>query len=134
MTPKDANMTETKDFPTLDALSALTGTLVTPKGIGAVYEVLNWMTGESVYTHQIPRISQEAQAFMLKRLPDLAATCQEAEQVTPENYRHWQAVWLARHGETMTLPRMGIEDHEPIDPVSELAEMVPPERRIIVTT
>lgn len=125
-------MNETKDFPTLDALSALTGSLVTPRGIGAVYEVLNFMTGESVYTHQIPRISREAQAFMLKRLPDLATTYSEADQVTPENYRTWQVTWLARHGETMTLARMGIEDHEPIDPVSELAEMVPPERRIII--
>jgi hypothetical protein len=125
-------MTDTKDFPTLDALSALTGSLVSPAGIGAVYEVLNFMTGESVYTHQIPRISREAQAFMCKRLPDLVATCQEAAQVTPENYREWQARWLARHGDTITVARMGIEDHEPIDPLSELAEKVPPERRIVL--
>lgn len=127
-------MSDTKDFPTLDALSALVGSLVSPNGIGAVYEVLNWMTEESVYTHQIPRIGREAQAFMLKRLPALAETCEEAKQVTRDNYQHWQAVWLARHGETITLARMGIEDHEVIDPISELAEMVPPERRIIVKT
>lgn len=127
-------MSDTKNFPTLDALSALTGSLVTPKGIGAVYEVLDFMTGEGLFTHQLPRVSREAQAFMLKRLPALAETCEEAKQVTRDNYQHWQAVWLARHGETITLARMGIDDHEPIDPISELAEMVPPERRIIVKT
>lgn len=127
-------MTDTKDFPTLDALSAITGSLVSPKGIGCVYEVLNFMTGENLYTHQLPRVSKEAQAFMCKRLPALVATCAEAKQVTRENYRQWQATWLARHGETLTVARMGIEDHEPIDPLSELAEKVPPDRRIVVGT
>lgn len=127
------SMTNTKDFPTLDALSAITGVLVTPRGIGAACEVLDFMTGEGLYTHQLPRVGREAQAFMVKRIPTLLTTCEEAKQVTRENYRDWQTVWLARHGETMTIARMGIEDHEPIDALSELAEMIPPERRVIVT-
>ncbi|MER8754137.1 hypothetical protein NKH69_00435 [Mesorhizobium sp. M0976] len=36
----------TKEFPTCDVLSTITGILMGP--IGGVYQVLNFMTGESV--------------------------------------------------------------------------------------
>lgn len=42
---------QTKEFPTADVLSTITGMLMGK--IQGVYEVLNWMTGESVYTHQM---------------------------------------------------------------------------------
>lgn len=54
-------MAETKDFPTADVLSPITGILVV-EDIGRVYAVCNWATGESVYTHQLPRIGRELQA------------------------------------------------------------------------
>lgn len=127
-------MTDTKDFPTLDALSAITGVLVSNKGIGCIYEVLNFMTGENLYTHQLPRVGREAQAFMCKRLAGLAETCEESKLVTRENYPEWQARWLARHGETITVTRMNVDDHESIDSLSELAEKVPPKRRIVLRT
>lgn len=49
---------ETKSFHIGDVLSAMTGTLVSPRHIGGVYDVLNWMTGESLMTHQLPRASR----------------------------------------------------------------------------
>lgn len=50
----------TKSFPTGAVLSVLTGRLVSENHMTGIYEVLNWITGENVYTHQIPRISHEA--------------------------------------------------------------------------
>jgi hypothetical protein len=41
-----------KEFPTAEVLSAITGHLVCE--IGGVYRVLNWMTGENLFTHQLP--------------------------------------------------------------------------------
>lgn len=120
----------TKEFSTRDVLSTITGMLM--GDIGGVYEVLNWMTGESVYTHQIPRISREAQPVILALHPELASTIAEAEQVTPENYLTWRETWEKRHGLTITVPKMTIAAHERIDPLSELAEKVSPEKIVLV--
>ena len=124
----------TKAFSTGDVLSTATGYLVTPNGIGAVFEVLNWMmTGESVYTHQIPRISREAATVLLAAHPELAEAYCEAKQVTRENWQQWLATWEARYGETIAVPKFTADEHERIDPISELAEKVRPEKIIMVS-
>lgn len=122
----------TKDFPTADVLSTITGVLVSAGGIGGVYEVLNWMTWESVYTHQIPRISREAQSAMLAFRPELSVACEEAEQVNRDNWRQWLETWEARYGTAIAVVKMGADDHESIDPISELAEHVHPDKIIVI--
>lgn len=123
-------MNETKDFPTSGVLSTITGRLM--GDIGEVYEVLNWMTGESVFTHQIPRISREAQPVIIAAHPQLAAAISEAEQVNPDNFRTWLKTWVERYGATISVPKFNVDQHEQIDPVSELAEKVHPDRIITV--
>lgn len=108
------------------------GVLITSEGIGAVYEVLNWMTGESLYTHQLPRVSREAQPVLLKMYPDLALTIAERDQVDAGNWRAWRAKWIERHGATMAVPKFTAADHEAIDALSELAERVHPSRIVVV--
>lgn len=121
---------ETKDFSTADVLSTVTGRLVGK--IDGVYAVCNWMTGESVFTHQLPRISREAQAVMLAHRPDLAQAVAEAEQVDTTNWRTWLTEWISRYGTTIAVPKMTADQHERIDPLSELAEKVHPDNIIVV--
>lgn len=122
----------TKDFPIGAVLSVVTGRLVSENHMDGIYQVLNWMTGESVYTHQIPRISDEAEPIILAMHPRLAEAKVEAEQVNGENWRDWLATWKARYGETIAVPQMTIAEHERIDPMSELAEMVHPDKIIVI--
>ena len=63
-----------KEFTTGQVLSAATGILMCE--IGAVYEILNYMTGESLMTHQLPRVIREAQPVLLKRRGSPTSTCQ----------------------------------------------------------
>lgn len=121
-------MAETS-FPTSAVLSVVTGRLL--GDIGQVYEVLNLMTGENLYTHQLPRVSREATPVLLARHPDLQSAIDEAEHVNSENWQTWLAIWLKRYGETIAVPRMTIDQHERIDPLSELAEKVNPNRIIV---
>lgn len=121
---------QTKEFATRDVLSTVTGRLM--GDIGGVYEVLNWMTGESVFTHQIPRISREAQPVIIAAHPTLQRAIDEAEQVTQENYKIWRQTWEDRYGPTITVPKFTADAHESIDPLSELAEKVHPDRIIPV--
>lgn len=128
-------MSETKKFPTEDVLSTITGRLVSgTNGIGGVYAVLNWMTGESVYTHQLPRISREAMPVVLALHPALDAACEEAKQVTRENWREWRDKWIARYGATLAVPKFDADQHERIDALSELAEKIHPDNIITVKT
>jgi hypothetical protein len=124
------NDTRTTNFPTVDVLSTVTGRLIGK--IDGVYEVLNWMTGESVFTHQLPRISREAQPVMIGTHPALQQAIDEAEQVTPENWETWRDLWLERYGPTMAVPKMNHHEHERIDPMSEAAQHFRPEQIIAV--
>jgi hypothetical protein len=126
-------MSTTKEFPTGDVLSAMTGYLVSPNGMASVFEVLKWMTGEDIFTHQLPRIAREVAPVVLAVHPELASVCEEAKRVNVENWREWLGTWIARHGETISVPKLGLDQHERIDPRSELSERVHPDK-IIVTT
>lgn len=121
-----------KAFPIDAVMSTVTGILVCEDGIGCVYEVLNWMTGECVYTHQIPRISREAQHVLLGLHPEMQAAIDEACQVNGENWRQWLATWTERYGAEIAVPVMNIAEHERIDPMSELAEHVHPDRILTI--
>ena len=122
----------TKEFPIGAVLSVVTGRLVSENHIAGVYEVLNFMTGESLYTHQLPRVSEEAEPVILAMHPQLAEAKAEAEQVNGDNWREWLSTWTARYGATIAVPRLTIAQHERIDPQSELAEKVHPSRIIVV--
>ncbi len=68
----------TKLFPLRVVLSVTTGRLLTTRqgpndnGIGDVYDILNWMTDGSVYTHQIPRVNGECRPWLLRWFPELS--------------------------------------------------------------
>lgn len=121
---------QTKSFPTLDVLGSATGWLMSE--IGGVYAVLSFASGEDVYTHQLPRVGREFAAHLKTYRPDLLPAFDEAEAITPENYREIGADWIRRFGETIEIRRMGVDEHERIDPLSELAERVHPDNIVTV--
>lgn len=123
--------TPTRDFHLGDILSVTTGRLVSPRLIEGVYDILNWMTGENLFTHQLPRVGREAAPVLLAMHPQLAEIT--GDDVTGENWREWLADKVARFGETLPVPKMNADQHERIDPMSELVEKVPPERIIALT-
>lgn len=122
--------TETREFHLGDVLSVITGRLLSPYGIDGVYKILNWMTGESLFTHQLPRVGGECSGPLLDQHPDLATV------EVPEDLEGEQAVlmWLAeqmdRYGATRPVRRLAEDDHTRIDPVTEL-RMLRPDMPII---
>lgn len=117
-----------KDFPTEAVISAATGMLICP--IDGVYEVCAYMAGEPVWTHQLPRVGREIEASLRARRPDLLATFDEAKEVTPDNWQTYLSRFIERHGPTISVAPMSDDQHESIDPVSEAAEMIHPDRII----
>lgn len=119
-----------RDFHIGDILSVTTGCLVSPRMINGVYDILNFMTGESLFTHQLPRVCGEAVPVILRQHPQLANVCTEG--VDADSWRGWLDARIAEFGEMLPIERMTVDEHERIDALSELAEKVSPDRIIVV--
>ena len=100
-------MAETKDFHISDILTVTTGKLVSSRHMAGIYDVLEWMTGGPVWTHQIPRIGREAKPVLLAAHPQLAEA--DCDGVTPENIAERIAGWVEQFGETLPVPRLSAD-------------------------
>ena len=81
-----------KDFKTADVLSVTTGLLC--GDMGGVYEILDYMTGDDLCTHQLGRASLECAPFMLAQHPQIAGI--SPEPMEADVFGPWLAV-LALH-------------------------------------
>lgn len=120
-------MSETREFHLGDILTITTGRLVSPRHIEGVYDILNFMTGDSLFTHQLPRGVDECQGPLLQQHPDLAAI------VPPEDFgpdpetgvAAWLAEQVAIYGETREVAPLAADEHTYIDPFTEMRKMAP---------
>lgn len=118
-------------FPTSDVLGTITGRLLGE--IDGIYRVSEFMCGEPVWTHQLPRVGLEIRPVVLRQHPELEPVIAEAEAVTPENWQEMLTGWIERFGPEITLSPMDENDHQRIDPLSEAAEMIHPDRIVVVS-
>jgi hypothetical protein len=123
-------MTETKSFHIGTILSITDGKLVSPDHVRGIYEILGWMTGESLMTHQLPRVSREMEGQLRADFPDLAAI------TVPSGLRSEAAVleYLAslepQYGTHREVRKADRENHTQIDPIAEI-KMIRPDLPII---
>ena len=124
-------MSATRTFHLGDVLSITTERLVSPRHIDGVYDILGFMTGESLFTHQLPRAARECQGPLLAQHPDLAAivppeTFGDGSKDGAENAVNlWLAEQVAVYGETREVAPLDAADHTRIDPITELRQMRP---------
>lgn len=121
----------TPRFHVGDILSITTGKLVSPDHIDGVYRVLNHMTGDSLYTHQLPLASDAV-------LPDIREQHPWTAEVTPperfasEAHVHqWVAEQAARYGEwhDLTPVPQAWGSH---DPIADFTRQYPGKRMLVV--
>jgi len=118
-------MSETKDFHIGDILSVLTDRLVSPRHIGGVYDILGWMSGEALMTHQLPRVQDECRPFLCDQHPDLAAVEIPAVLEGEGPVLAWLAEQVTIYGETRAVTPLAPSDHTSIDPIAEIKMMRP---------
>jgi hypothetical protein len=107
-----------------DILSVTTGRLVSPGGIPAVHEFLDFMTGDRLFTHQLPRACEECAPELLRQHPDLELVV-VPEFTSPAHVQTWLADQVERFGEHRTVVPLPPGDHTRIDPIAELRMMRP---------
>lgn len=121
---------EPKLFHLGDILTITTGKLVSTRHMEGVYDILNFMTGDNLFTHQLGRAVNECNPALLEQHPQLAAVT--GKEVTPENFKVWIEVQCAEFGDELMVRPLPEYAHEFIDPLSELAEDVHPDKIVTV--
>jgi hypothetical protein len=113
---------EMKDYHLGDVLSITTGCLVSPRHIEGVYDILNFMTGDNLFTHQLPRVWEECRPHLQAQHPQLAAI--DASGVNKDNWRAWLDEQVAVYGEMLPVRPVPADAHEQIDPIAEAIAMM----------
>ena len=120
---------KTERFHLGAVLSATTGKLLCP--IDDIYRIAQHLSGEFVWTHQLPRVLAESRPHLLAQFPALEAVT--GEEVTPNNFMLWLHERVKEHGEWLDVAPMPEHAHESIDPISELVEKVHHDHKRITT-
>lgn len=110
-----------KEFHLGDVLSVTTGLLVSPSHIQGVYNILNYMTGHDLFTHQLPRASEKCKPFLFKQFPQLKNIT--GEEVNKENWKQWLDEQVEKYGESFNVEPMPQGEYKAMNPVSEFIEM-----------
>lgn len=129
----------TKTFTLGQVLSITTGRLTCE--MEGVYEILNFITGDNLYTHALPRGARFARPFIAEEHPALVITPEQDADLTRRideaksaggNLMGAIVAWLSLLGLPMLVT---IESHEyawmSLDPMSELQGMIGDTSKII---
>jgi hypothetical protein len=108
-----------KAFTLGAVLTVLSGKLLCD--LSELYAVLNFLTGEEIYTHQIPRAFRVSQPFVAREHPDLAAL--DWSGVGRETFREWLASAVVRFGTTRELSPLPVGAYEAQNPIEEAWQM-----------
>lgn len=106
-----------KSFKLAQILSVVGDKLVCE--MGGVYEILNYMTGDNLFTHQLPRAQKAAKPALIEQYPFL--TDIDDSSVTTENWRQWLDRQIALYGEALDV--IPITEWTRMDPIVELKAM-----------
>jgi hypothetical protein len=82
-----------------EVLMVLTGRLLCD--VNDVYRILNYLTGVSLYTHQLPRATRVVAPYVAEQHPDLADL--DWSDVNWADWQGWLNVQIGRFGPTRTL-------------------------------
>lgn len=116
--------TDTRMFHLGDILTVTTGCLVSPRHMDGVYDLLNFMTGDDLMTHQLPRAGRECAPALLDQHPQLC------DVVVPEfdgeaHVWRWLGEQVDRYGMELPVQPLSSEEHTRIGTLAEMAMMRP---------
>jgi len=109
-----------------DLLTIITGRLFVR--IERVYELYNGLTGDNLFTHQLPRASKFYAPLARMQYPEMTKWL-ESRTISRSNYLSVLAEATRTFGDVFGLTECGVEwGHK--DAMAELVEMVDPDRII----
>ena len=140
-----------KMFHISDVLSVTTGRLVSYRHMDGIYDVLNFLTGDNMFTHQLPRAMDECKPWLRSTFPTLMENSPGMPERLSDMDRKIKAVqqdrehigvvirdWVEELRLALGLPEMlalyelGADMHTHIDPIEEARAMVGDDRVLTV--
>ena len=121
-----------RTFTLADMLTVTTGKLMS--SIDGVYQICDFVTGESNFTHQLGRVANDIKPYILWQHPVLQEIDLENVEINPENHAEVLKGHEEKYGSTFevkSLSEMGVE-YKGQDPMEELASMVDPSKIIVL--
>lgn len=117
---------ETRDFHIGDLLTIATGHLLSPRGVGGLYDIIDFVTGMPHFTHQLPRGADAIKPWLIEQHPWLAdIAVPESALESKEAVLAWLPEAVAEHGEMHTVAAMPEGMYVGREPLAELREMAP---------
>lgn len=113
----------TRVFDLGDILSVTTGRMLCT--VDNIYAILNWMTGDNLFTHQLPRAAEECKGPLLAQHPDLASVMVPDDLSGEDACRAWLATQTARFAKTRMVAPLAADQHARIHPIAEFRMMNP---------
>lgn len=105
----------TRTFPLADVLSITTEKLLSRRHMDGIYELLNFMTGQDVYTHQIGHAVDKAKPALLAQHPHLTDV-QPPDDLDKPDLMAWLIETERTHGEELEVaPLTDWEHRDPIE-------------------
>lgn len=114
--PEEKNV---KLFHLGDILSITDGNLVSPRRMDGVYDILGYMTGAQLFTHQLPHAAETCAPALLAQHPQLASVVFDESLKGEAEVDQWLAGQVATHGEMLGVEPLASGDYVSIDPVIE---------------
>lgn len=115
-------MSDRRSFHIGDVLSITTGRLLSLRHMEGVYDILNFMTGDNLFTHQLPRASDECRPYLLRQHPELKDVY--VDDICRANVERRIAEIAAKHGTMLSVSPIPLMAHKRIDPISEAESMM----------
>jgi hypothetical protein len=122
-------MTEPRAFALSDILSVTTEKLLSHRHMTGIYDILSYMTGQSVFTHQLGDACDEAKPALLEQHPQLA-------DVRPPDGldKHDLMAWLTNaereYGETLDVQPLANWARR--DPIEDACDKIGAEKVYVV--
>jgi len=84
-----------------DITSITSGKLLSPKRMEGIYNILNYLTGDNLYTHELPNASRFCKPYLLKQYPELSKI--NKEEITTENHKEFLNNLIKEYGEYLEI-------------------------------
>jgi hypothetical protein len=123
----------TQTFHLGDLLSITTGVLVSPSRMDGVQEILQFLTGEPLWTHQLPRAREECVPALVRQFPFLAEI-KAPKFEGAEHAERWLDEQCEKYGTYFEVAPMDPADHTSINPLAEITMIAPAASVIVVET
>jgi hypothetical protein len=117
-----------KYFPTVVVLSVCHDKLLCE--MTEVYNICNFLTGDELYTHQLPRAQDILKPWIFEQLPQLRDW--DDSKINRKNWPKFVELAKKRYGETLPLTPLPPERWTYIDAVEELRAMFGDNKVIVV--